>query len=89
MKKRVIMLLRDMRHVYDEAAEADKTEGQKKQRAFLESNPREFMSQMSKLEGANQVRMEKVEEQKKEPDVGSAKCNQLIDRLLNEWEKKK
>lgn len=81
-------LLRDMRRVYKQAKDLDKTEGEKLCRQFLEDDPRGFLSQMAQLErtqGPPAEPAEHVDGDEEQADAGEELTLELIDRLLDDY----
>jgi hypothetical protein len=80
-------LLRDLRHVYNRAKSADKTQGQRMLRKMFEREPEKFVYRLQKAEAEFRAmpRPEAVEPQE-EVDQGTANSLALLENLLIQHE---
>lgn len=75
-------VLADMKHAYNQPASADTTQAHKTCRKWLEEAPSAFMARMTELERKGQGGEAPPGAG---PDLGTEKCLQLIEQLLEEF----
>lgn len=84
--------LQDMRHVIINTACFDRTEAQKQARLFNQRHPGQFRALKATLEKEHRVAMEQARARdagaggEVVPDEGTERCEDLIGRLLEEFE---
>jgi hypothetical protein len=76
--------LADMQHVYNRPAKDDRTEGQKKCRAWWNDDRKGFMTHMSALEAKYLARQEKPDPQSWDRTQPCPTCGQVIDTKQEE-----
>jgi hypothetical protein len=78
-------LLAAMLHVITRPAREDVTQGQKVCREWRDRDVKDFMKQFAMVEAARAADKKKAEVVE-ESDLGSDRCEEMIEKLLAEWE---
>ncbi len=91
-RKKVPLLLRDMKAVYGQDESKDRGPGQKVCRKVLTENPKEFLAQLAGLEKAHWTEKERMGPEPADPeepekvDEGTERVLELCDNILAEIE---
>ncbi len=100
--KQTSAYLADLRHVYRQPVETDKTEGHRMCRKFKDDDPKGFLKEIGLQERAHAAGKREVHaaanllegsdssaSEPEEVDEGEVRALDLIDRILGEWEAQK
>lgn len=86
--------LMDMRHVYLNPSQFDKTQGHETARKLLRKDPKGFMAQLSAMEKEHRVSLREVREKEEAPapkssvgleDVGTESCLALCEAAIKKY----